>query len=117
MRYPEGFAALTMDPLSIEQITQFAGAVRQNGGGERLITHLSTDSRTLQPGDLFVALRGENFDGHKFVKDAALRGAAGAMVEQEWSGKTPPDFRPAAGFGHARCLPANRGALPSFVRH
>jgi UDP-N-acetylmuramoyl-tripeptide--D-alanyl-D-alanine ligase len=81
-----------MDPLSIQQITQFAGAVRQNGGGERLITHLSTDSRKVEPGDLFVALRGENFDGHKFVNDAFLRGAAGAIVEQEWSGKTPPDF-------------------------
>ena len=81
-----------MDPLSIEQITQFAGGVRPNVGDERLVTHLSTDSRTVQRGDLFVALRGENFDGHKFVQDAVLRGAAGAMVEQEWSGKTAPDF-------------------------
>ncbi len=81
-----------MDPLSIEQIAQFAGAVRQNGGGERLITDLSTDSRTVQPGDLFVALQGENFDGHKFVNDAFLRGAVGGIVEQNWSGKTPPDF-------------------------
>jgi UDP-N-acetylmuramoyl-tripeptide--D-alanyl-D-alanine ligase len=81
-----------MDPLSIEQITRFAGAISQNGGGERLITDLSTDSRTVQPGDLFVALSGENFDGHNFVNDAFLRGAAGAIVEQKWSGKTPPDF-------------------------
>ena len=85
-------SALNMDPLSIEQITQFAGAARQNGGGERLITHLSTDSRTVQPGDLFVALRGENFDGHKFVEDAIQRGAAGAIVEENWTGKTPSDF-------------------------
>lgn len=43
-------------------------------------------------GDLFVALRGENFDGHKFVSQAAERGAAGALVEKQWTGKTPPDF-------------------------
>jgi UDP-N-acetylmuramoyl-tripeptide--D-alanyl-D-alanine ligase len=39
-----------------------------------------TDSRTLQPGDCFVALRGEHFDGHQFVADAFQRGAAGAIV-------------------------------------
>jgi UDP-N-acetylmuramoyl-tripeptide--D-alanyl-D-alanine ligase len=81
-----------MDPLSIEQITHFAGAVRQDIPAERIVTHLSTDSRTVQPGDLFVALRGENFDGHKFVNDAFLRGAVGAIVEQKWSGKAPPAF-------------------------
>ncbi|HEX4665968.1 MAG TPA: UDP-N-acetylmuramoyl-tripeptide--D-alanyl-D-alanine ligase [Chthoniobacterales bacterium] len=81
-----------MDPLSIDRIAEFAGAERQHGHGETSITHLSTDSRTTQPGDLFVALRGENFDGHKFVNDAFVRGAAGAIVERKWSGKTPSDF-------------------------
>ncbi len=81
-----------MDPLSIAQMAQFAGAVRQNGDGDRLVTHLSTDSRTIQPGDLFVALRGDNFDGHKFVGQAMERGAAGAIVETKWTGKPAPDF-------------------------
>ena len=43
---------------------------------------VSTDSRTLAPGQLFVALRGERFDGHGFLADAAARGAAGALVGQ-----------------------------------
>ncbi len=81
-----------MNPLSIDQIAQFAGAVRQGGDGGRLVTHLSTDSRTLQPGDLFVALRGDNFDGHKFVDQAEQRGAVGAVVEETWSGKVSPNF-------------------------
>ncbi len=81
-----------MDPLSIDQIARFAAAQRRHGRGEMLITHLSTDSRTTRPGDLFVALSGENFDGHKFVNDAFVHGAAGAIVERSWSGKTPPDF-------------------------
>jgi UDP-N-acetylmuramoyl-tripeptide--D-alanyl-D-alanine ligase len=40
-----------------------------------------TDSRTIQPGDLFVALRGPRFDGHAFVGDAVARGAVAAVVE------------------------------------
>src|SRR5947207_904988 len=81
-----------MDALSLEQIAHYAGVVRQNGHGPRLVSNLSTDSRTVQPGDLFVALRGENFDGHKFVEQASERGAAGAMVEESWKGTTPKSF-------------------------
>lgn len=42
----------------------------------------SIDSRTLQPGDLFFALRGPNHDGHHHVAEALERGAAGAVVER-----------------------------------
>ena len=44
---------------------------------------VATDSRTLNPGSLFVALRGPNFDGTQFVAAAAQRGAIGALVERE----------------------------------
>jgi UDP-N-acetylmuramoyl-tripeptide--D-alanyl-D-alanine ligase len=43
---------------------------------------VSTDSRTTQPGDLFVALRGESFDGHRFVGAAFASGAVAAVVEE-----------------------------------
>ncbi len=49
---------------------------------------LSIDTRTLVPGDLFVALVGEGRDGHAFVADALAKGAAGAMVHQEVPGPT-----------------------------
>ncbi len=42
---------------------------------------VSTDTRQLEAGDLFVALRGEHFDGHAFVVDALRKGAVGAIVE------------------------------------
>lgn len=45
-------------------------------------TGVSIDTRTLQPGDLFVALQGEAGDGHAFVRDALAKGAAGAMVQR-----------------------------------
>jgi len=41
---------------------------------------VSTDTRTLQQGDLFVALQGPHFDAHKFIGEAQLKGAVGAMV-------------------------------------
>jgi UDP-N-acetylmuramoyl-tripeptide--D-alanyl-D-alanine ligase len=44
---------------------------------------VSIDTRTLQPGDLFVALPGEAGDGHDFVADALARGAAGVMVHRD----------------------------------
>lgn len=43
---------------------------------------VSIDSRTLEPGQLFIALRGERFDAHEFLAAAAGRGAAGAIVER-----------------------------------
>ena len=41
---------------------------------------VSTDSRSIAAGELFVALRGENFDGHEFVAAARMRGAVAAIV-------------------------------------
>lgn len=43
-------------------------------------TGVSIDSRKIEPGDLFIAIKGENFDGHDFVKDALKKGAAAAIV-------------------------------------
>jgi UDP-N-acetylmuramoyl-tripeptide--D-alanyl-D-alanine ligase len=51
-------------------------------------TGVSIDTRTISPGDLFVALVGENGDGHRFVPDALAKGAAGAMVHAPVSGAT-----------------------------
>lgn len=59
-------------------------------GGERAaIRGVSTDTRTLEPGALFVALRGERFDGHDFVREALRRGAAAALVSRELVGCEP----------------------------
>lgn len=50
----------------------------------RRIRHISTDSRAIRRGDLFVALRGERFDGHEFVPSVLAKGAAGAIVHDEY---------------------------------
>lgn len=48
--------------------------------GEQVAAGYSIDSRTLQPGDLFFAVRGERLDGHDFVEKALQSGASGAVV-------------------------------------
>ncbi len=54
-------------------------------GADVAFDRVSTDTRTLQQGDLFVALRGERFDGHQFLHEAAAAGAAAAMVDEAGS--------------------------------
>ncbi|MCA1657746.1 MAG: Mur ligase domain-containing protein, partial [Verrucomicrobiaceae bacterium] len=78
--------------LSLRQIAEFAGGSLSGSDWNATVSKISTDSRTLQAGDLFVPLRGENFDGHKFVEQASERGAIGAMVDARWSGTTPKNF-------------------------
>jgi len=53
------------------------------------ITHVGTDSRSVRSGELFVALRGEHFDGHDFVEQAAAGGAVAALVEAQWAQAHP----------------------------
>src|SRR6266699_5748424 len=81
-----------MNRLSIFQVAEFAGAPVSSGDGQVSVDKVSTDSRTVKRGELFVALRGENFDGHKFVESAARAGAVGAIVDLTWSGKVPENF-------------------------
>ena len=52
-------------------------------GADARVWSVSTDSRRALSGDLFVALRGEHFDGHEFVLDVAGKGACGALVDHE----------------------------------
>lgn len=54
----------------------------------RAISGWSIDSRTVAEGDLFIALEGENQDGHRFVRDALARGASAALVSRVPEGTT-----------------------------
>src|ERR1051326_8121374 len=81
-----------MNPLTLFQIVQLAGASLSSGDGTVVINKVSTDSRTIKPGELFVALRGENFEGHNFVEAAAKAGATSALVDLNWAGNVPNNF-------------------------
>src|SRR5690625_5628341 len=55
--------------------------LRDDKGSEIAFSKISTDTRTIGAGDLFVALRGERFDAHEFLDEAMERGARGAIVD------------------------------------
>jgi UDP-N-acetylmuramoyl-tripeptide--D-alanyl-D-alanine ligase len=63
-------------------LDRVADALGAGPRGQRRLTRVVTDSRTLEPGDVFVALRGENFDGHDFLPEAVARGAGAVVVSQ-----------------------------------
>ena len=50
-------------------------------GSDRVFTRVSSDTRKLAAGELFVAFKGPHFDGHTFLPQAEKLGAAGALVE------------------------------------
>lgn len=72
-----------MDATTLQAIAAACGGALLCGDGAAMVTKVSKDTRTLQAGDLYWALEGENFDGHTFVTAAAAAGAAGAVVARE----------------------------------
>lgn len=73
--------------MSLSQVSNVTGGVRQ--GDDVHFASVSIDTRTLQPGDLYVALRGENFDGNEFVGQAFERGACAAVVSSALDSERP----------------------------
>ena len=59
-----------------------AACGRLVGDGSVALSRVHTDTRSLQPGDLFVALHGERFDGHDFLPQARAAGAVAALAER-----------------------------------
>jgi UDP-N-acetylmuramoyl-tripeptide--D-alanyl-D-alanine ligase len=77
-----------MWPLNVEEVLH---AMKMPVGAfpellPELLTGAATDSRKVRPGDLFIAIRGEKFDGHAFVEECLRQGARLALVEMEWQG-------------------------------
>ena len=63
------------------------------GVPERVVEGYSIDSRSLQPGELFLAICGPRLDGHQFVAAALDRGAAGAVVNEAFAASSEPSQR------------------------
>ncbi|MGK2905633.1 MAG: UDP-N-acetylmuramoyl-tripeptide--D-alanyl-D-alanine ligase [Desulfuromonadales bacterium] len=78
---------IRMDMRAVAEIT--GGHLMQNGASVEL-QGISTDSRTVQPGDLFIPLRGDKFDGHDYLTQAIQRGAAACLSEEMIGGLLVP---------------------------
>ncbi|WP_082853770.1 UDP-N-acetylmuramoyl-tripeptide--D-alanyl-D-alanine ligase [Kosmotoga sp. DU53] len=76
-----------MEPISLSKIIEATGGTLLSGTPDVEIFGISTDTRTIHKGDLFVALEGERFDGHYFIDEAFKKGAIGAIVSREVESK------------------------------
>ena len=71
-----------MEPkLTISQVAKSCGGIYWNLSGDEMILDVAIDSRKVKSGDVFLALAGENFDGHDYVESAIKSGAIAAIVE------------------------------------
>ena len=75
---------------SLAQITQITGGRLTPAEAETSVSGISTDSRKIQHGDLYVPLTGDHFNGHDFIADAVAKGAAATLTEQPLSGISAP---------------------------
>lgn len=72
-----------MESITVSEVLNACKGELVSGDPEVRITGVSTDTRTLVPGDLFFALTGQTSDGHKFLADAFARGAVGVVVSRK----------------------------------
>jgi UDP-N-acetylmuramoyl-tripeptide--D-alanyl-D-alanine ligase len=92
--------------MSLSEAAAVLGASLR--GADVRFSAVSTDTRTLGAGELFVALRGERFDGHEFLDNAAGASAAAALIDRRYAGELP---LPAA------VVDDTRLALGALARH
>lgn len=69
--------------LSAKDILEASEGRLINGEAAVRFPHISTDTRNIEKGSLFIAIKGPNFDGHDFIADAAKKGARGAVVSRD----------------------------------
>ena len=68
--------------LTVEEILRAVEGKLIQGSPHHLLEGISTDSRTIKAGELFIALKGERFDGHQFINGALAKGASGLIVSK-----------------------------------
>ncbi|MCL4515768.1 MAG: UDP-N-acetylmuramoyl-tripeptide--D-alanyl-D-alanine ligase [Firmicutes bacterium] len=71
-----------MERLWVKDILTATGGQLLQGPRIGHVKGISTDTRTVNAGELFIPLIGENFDGHRFIRQAAEKGAAGVLIGQ-----------------------------------
>ena len=69
-----------MIPCTVREICAAVGGTLLQGEGDALITGVTTDSRAVSAGQLFIPLTGERFDGHAYIDSALTAGAAGCLT-------------------------------------
>jgi UDP-N-acetylmuramoyl-tripeptide--D-alanyl-D-alanine ligase len=81
-----------MDPLTLSTLAQMSGASLLAGDPHSKALRVSKDTRSILPGDLYVAIRGERFDGNQYLQEAAAKGAVAALCDGEAAMGLPSNF-------------------------
>jgi UDP-N-acetylmuramoyl-tripeptide--D-alanyl-D-alanine ligase len=81
--------SLIRDVLKAELVGAGAADLQATDTPDAMVRSISTDTRYLKPGSLFIALRGERYDGHDFLPQAAASGAVAAVVDAEPAVRVP----------------------------
>ena len=71
-----------MENILVENVIQAVNGKLICGNPYTPINSICTDTRAIKPGELFIPLEGEKFDGHNFLKEAWLKGAHGFLINE-----------------------------------
>ena len=69
--------------ITVKEVSSAINGSQISGSPDEFVKGLSTDSRKMKPGHIFLALKGERYDGHNFLKNAINAGAMGVIVESD----------------------------------
>lgn len=103
-----------MDTITCAQIANYLDV--DFNGPDIIFNSVSIDTRTLQPGALFVAIKGKNFDGHDYLDEAIKLGAAGVMVSKPYSANVPVLQVPDTlwGYGQVAAMYRSKFKIPTI---
>jgi UDP-N-acetylmuramoyl-tripeptide--D-alanyl-D-alanine ligase len=83
-----------VEARSLKFVAEACDAELRRGTAEALTKNVCLDSRKAQPGDLFLAVKGEHFDGHDFLNEVAAKGVAAVVVEKSKVQSPKPKLAP-----------------------
>ena len=100
-----------MIPCTVREICAAVGGTLLQGEGDALITGVTTDSRAVSAGQLFIPLTGERFDGHAYIDSALTAGAAGCLTA-----RTPETLLPGKAYVQVADTRLALAALAAWYR-
>jgi UDP-N-acetylmuramoyl-tripeptide--D-alanyl-D-alanine ligase len=81
-----------MEPISLQFIAKSCAGRLHHSRPDALVSRVWTDSRSVQKGDLFLALKGERFDGHDFLTQVTEAGATAILAEERHAARFPANI-------------------------
>ena len=105
-------------PFRSHEVESWTGGEQTAGSPDTILSGASIDTRSTRPGELFIAIRGQNYDAHGFLDKAIESGATALLVQEDWlsahSAPPGPDIIAAEDTTRALGALAPRTSSPIF---